>query len=122
MQAEEKQVNRFLFHPDLEHTTCAYRFWGRHTSPLEYQTGMAYCSPDFKESRIMTTEERLIDLEIRLTRQDDLVDTLNTQVYRQQKKIDELEALCAAMAARLREVAVAASQRTAVVDERPPHY
>ncbi|MFZ6643339.1 SlyX family protein [Undibacterium sp. TC4M20W] len=83
---------------------------------------MAYCSPDLKESRIMTTEERLIDLEIRLTRQDDLVDTLNTQVYRQQKKIDELEALCAAMAARLREVAVAASQRTAVVDERPPHY
>jgi len=74
------------------------------------------------ESRIMTTEERLIDLEIRLTRQDDLVDTLNTQVYRQQKKIDELEALCAAMAARLREVAVAAAQRTTVVDERPPHY
>jgi len=70
----------------------------------------------------MTTEERLIDLEIRLTRQDDLVDTLNTQVYRQQKKIDELEALCTAMAARLREVAVAANQRTAVVDERPPHY
>ncbi|MBC3920756.1 SlyX family protein [Undibacterium sp. CY18W] len=68
------------------------------------------------------TEERLIDLEIRLTRQDDLVDTLNTQVYRQQKKIDELEALCTAMAARIREVAVTASQRTAVVDERPPHY
>ncbi|MFZ6777747.1 SlyX family protein [Undibacterium sp. Ji83W] len=78
--------------------------------------------PTLKENRIMTTEERLIDLEIRLTRQDDLVDTLNTQVYRQQKKIDELEALCAAMVARIREVAVTASQRTAVVDERPPHY
>ena len=39
----------------------------------------------------MTNEERLIDLEIRITRQDDLVDTLNTQVYRQQLKIDELE-------------------------------
>jgi uncharacterized coiled-coil protein SlyX len=35
----------------------------------------------------MNTEERLIDLEIRLSRQDDLVDTLNTQVYRQQKKL-----------------------------------
>ena len=71
---------------------------------------------------MMTTEERLIDLEIRLSRQDDLVDTLNTTVYRQQKKIDELEALCTAMAGRIRELAVNASQRNAVIDERPPHY
>ncbi|WP_329604517.1 SlyX family protein [Undibacterium curvum] len=70
----------------------------------------------------MSTEERLIDLEIRLSRQDDLVDTLNTQVYRQQKKIDELEALCTAMAKRLRELAVTAAQRQPVLDERPPHY
>ncbi|MFZ4528997.1 MAG: SlyX family protein [Undibacterium curvum] len=70
----------------------------------------------------MSTEERLIDLEIRLSRQDDLVDTLNTQVYRQQKKIDELEALCTAMAKRLRELAVTAAQRQPVMDERPPHY
>lgn len=71
---------------------------------------------------MMNTEERLIDFEIRLSRQDDLVDTLNTQVYRQQKKIDELEALCAAMAGRIRELAVMASQKNTVVDERPPHY
>jgi len=70
----------------------------------------------------MNTEERLADLEIRLSRQDDLVETLNTQVYRQQKKIDELEALCSALAGRMRELAISASQRNAVVDERPPHY
>lgn len=70
----------------------------------------------------MNTEERLIDLEIRIVRQDDLVDTLNTLVYRQQKKIDDLEALCLALAGRMRELAVSASQRTAVMDERPPHY
>ncbi|MFZ6771650.1 SlyX family protein [Undibacterium sp. SXout7W] len=70
----------------------------------------------------MTTEERLIDLEIRLSRQDDLVDTLNTTVYRQQKKIDELEALCTAMIGRIQELAINASQRNAVIDERPPHY
>ncbi|CAN5866959.1 hypothetical protein BH11PSE12_BH11PSE12_06650 [soil metagenome] len=70
----------------------------------------------------MINEERLIDLEVRIARQDDLVDTLNTQVYRQQKKIDDLEALCLALAGRLRELAVSASQRTAVMDERPPHY
>lgn len=70
----------------------------------------------------MRVEERLVDLEIRLSRQDDLVETLNTQVYHQQKKIDELEKLCHALAARLREVAVTASQRQMPVDERPPHY
>jgi SlyX protein len=70
----------------------------------------------------MTNEDRINQLEIELARQDDLVDTLNTQVYRQQKKLDELEALCTALANRIREVAVTASQRTAVVDERPPHY
>jgi SlyX protein len=70
----------------------------------------------------MSNEDRINQLEIELARQDDLVDTLNTQVYRQQKKLDELEALCTALANRIREVAVTASQRTAVVDERPPHY
>ena len=70
----------------------------------------------------MSHDERIIDLEIRLARQDDLLDTLNTQVYQQQKKIDELEKLCTALAGRLREVAVAANQRQAPMDERPPHY
>ncbi len=70
----------------------------------------------------MTNEERLIDLEIKISRQDDLVDTLNTQVYRQQKKIDDLEALCLALAGRMRDLAASANQRSAVLDERPPHY
>ncbi|MBR7801773.1 SlyX family protein [Undibacterium fentianense] len=70
----------------------------------------------------MNTDERLVDLEIRLSRQDDLVDTLNTQVYQQQKKIDELEKLCVALASRLRELSVNISQRPSVIDERPPHY
>lgn len=70
----------------------------------------------------MNQEERIVELEIRSARQEDLVDTLNTLVYRQQKKIDELEALCTALAARIREVAIAANQRNTVVDERPPHY
>jgi len=75
-----------------------------------------------RKTLMMNTEERLVDLEIRLSRQDDLVETLNTQVYRQQKKIDELEVLLTAMAGRVRELAIAASQRNTVVDERPPHY
>jgi len=70
----------------------------------------------------MTTEERLIDLEIKITRQDDLLDALNTVVYRQQEKISELEALCLALATRMRELAVSANQRGVALDERPPHY
>lgn len=70
----------------------------------------------------MTNEERLIDMEIRIVRQDDLVETLNTMVYQQQKKIDELEALCVALASRMRELAVNSGQRNATADERPPHY
>jgi SlyX protein len=70
----------------------------------------------------MTNEERLIDLEIRIARQDDLVETLNTQVYRQQKRIDELAALCAALVGRMQDFAASASERNAITDERPPHY
>lgn len=70
----------------------------------------------------MSTEDRLIDLEIRLSRQDDLVETLNLRIYQQQKKIDELEALCLALVGRVRELASHASQRPTPIDERPPHY
>ncbi|RJG07560.1 SlyX family protein [Noviherbaspirillum cavernae] len=69
----------------------------------------------------MTTEERLVDIEIRLARQDDMVDALNQMVYQQQKKIDDLEALCSALARRIKEMRDAAIERGAA-DERPPHY
>jgi SlyX protein len=69
----------------------------------------------------MNMEERVIDLEVRIARQEDLIDALNQTVFRQQKKIDELEALCAALAKRLKEVADGLTEG-APVDERPPHY
>jgi SlyX protein len=75
-----------------------------------------------KTENLMATEERLIDLEIKIARQDDLVETLNTQVYRQQKKIDELETLCVALVNRMRDFSASASERNAITDEKPPHY
>lgn len=69
----------------------------------------------------MTTDERLIDIEIKLARQDDLVETLNQTVYRQKKKIDELEALCTALARHVKDLREAASER-GPAHERPPHY
>ncbi|MDQ9169515.1 SlyX family protein [Oxalobacteraceae bacterium R-40] len=69
----------------------------------------------------MVNEERIMDIEVRLARQEDLIDTLNQTVFRQQKKIDELEALCTALARRIKEVADNLSEE-APLDERPPHY
>lgn len=69
----------------------------------------------------MTTEDRLVDIEIKIARQEDLVDTLNKTVYAQQRKIDELETLCAALARHLREVRQAASEGSPA-NEKPPHY
>lgn len=68
----------------------------------------------------MRLNERLENLEIRLASQDDLLDVLNQTIYRQQKKIDELEALCAALARRLTESPSQASGDLA--HEKPPHY
>lgn len=65
-------------------------------------------------------EDRLVDIEIKLTRQEDLVDALNRTVYEQQKKIDELEALCMALAHRVKDLTDASQQNP--LNERPPHY
>jgi SlyX protein len=69
----------------------------------------------------MTNEDRLVDIEIKIARQEDLVDTLNRTVYQQQKKIDELEALCAALVRHIKEIREAASD-AAPAHEKPPHY
>ncbi len=67
------------------------------------------------------TETRLENIEIKLTSQEDLLDTLNMQVYQQQKKIGELELLCAELVKRLKELTLNQNQ-SALPHERPPHY
>ena len=69
----------------------------------------------------MTTEDRLVDIEIKLARQDDLLETLNKTVYEQQKKIDELQVLCSALARHMKDLRDAASER-GPANEKPPHY
>lgn len=69
----------------------------------------------------MLTEERLVEIEIKVSRQEDLVDTLNRMVYQQQKKIDELEALCSALARRVKELSSVDNENTSA-NEKPPHY
>jgi len=69
----------------------------------------------------MNTEERLIDIEVKIARQEDVVDTLNRMVYEQQKKIEELEGLCSALAMRIKEMSTIDTERSQA-DDRPPHY
>lgn len=66
-------------------------------------------------------EDRLVDIEIKLTRQEDLLDTLNQTVFRQQEKIQELESLCLALAQRLKEVQQGVAE-VGPANEPPPHY
>lgn len=70
----------------------------------------------------MTLEERLVEIELKLTAQEDLVQTLNEQVYQQQKQLSDLKALCAALVKRLGEVADDSGGPDAYTQERPPHY
>lgn len=66
-------------------------------------------------------EDRLVDIEIKIARQEDTLDALNQMVYRQQQKIDELEAACAALARHIKDVQEAAGERIPL-NETPPHY
>ncbi len=71
----------------------------------------------------MNDEERLIEIEIKISRQEDLLDTLNQLVYQQQKKIDQLEVLCSSLARQLLDMqARNEAQGSAPVHEIPPHY
>jgi SlyX protein len=66
-------------------------------------------------------EERFVDIEIKLAHQEDLVESLNALVYEQQKRMDKLEALCAALVQRVREGA-ADGGGPGAGHEKPPHY
>ena len=65
-------------------------------------------------------EDRLMEIEIKLARQEDTVEALNQMVYRQQKKIDELEALCSALARRIRDMQGTAAEQN-IANEKPPN-
>lgn len=69
----------------------------------------------------MNNEDRMVAVESKLATQEDLLDVLNQTVYRQQKKIDELEHLCIALAKRLADTR-AQDAGDMPANERPPHY
>jgi SlyX protein len=66
------------------------------------------------------THARLDDLEVKLSYIDDLLDTLNRSVFRQQQQIDQLGQAVAALRQQLRGHAPEAPADPR--DEIPPHY
>lgn len=67
----------------------------------------------------MSQEDRFVDIETKLTHQEDLVETLNQTIYRQGRRIDQLEAMVAKLADHVRNVQEAGQSP---LNERPPHY
>jgi SlyX protein len=66
-------------------------------------------------------EDRLVNIETKLSYQEDLVEELNKTVFQQQQKLERLEAICEALARELRALAEAGNDGKPA-NERPPHY
>ena len=67
----------------------------------------------------MSDEDRFINIEIKLSDQENLVDTLNRTIYEQARRIDQLEAMVAKLAEHVR---VMRDREQGPINERPPHY
>ena len=65
-------------------------------------------------------EQRLVNIEAKITFQEDLIEELNKTVYQQQKKLEQLEAFCESLAGHIESLAAASEGKP--VNERPPHY
>jgi SlyX protein len=71
------------------------------------------------QEQAVSSEERFVDIEIKLAHQEDLVESLNQRVYEQQKQIDKLEAMLGALAEHVR---TNIQSNQSPLNERPPHY
>jgi SlyX protein len=67
-------------------------------------------------------DERIIELEIKTAYQDDLLQTLNKIVSRQQLQIDRLEATCTLLNERIKSLSAESGGNAENVEEVPPHY
>lgn len=66
-------------------------------------------------------EERLENIESKISYQEDMVEELNKVVYQQQKKLSQLEAICSTLTRHIQSLAEAGPEGRAV-NEMPPHY
>jgi SlyX protein len=67
----------------------------------------------------MQHDERFINIEIKLSNQENLLDDLNRTIYDQGRRIDQLEGMVAKLAELVRTLRDAGQ---GPLNERPPHY
>ena len=67
-------------------------------------------------------EERLMDIEIKLSYQDKTIKDLNDVVCEQQKEIEKLNSICENLINTNKEYAQVVSGTNAPANEKPPHY
>jgi SlyX protein len=67
------------------------------------------------------TEDRLIELETRLAYADDAIQSLSDTVAQQQRRLDQLDALCRQLVERLKTATETVHSGNAA-DDVPPHY
>ncbi|TXI80812.1 MULTISPECIES: SlyX family protein [unclassified Cupriavidus] len=67
-------------------------------------------------------ESRLTDLEIRVAFQEDLIETLNLTVARQQQQLDLLQAQFRALYQQVHTAGASTAAETNPQHEIPPHY
>jgi len=67
------------------------------------------------------SEERIVNIEAKITYQEDLIEELNKTVYQQQKMLDRLETVCATLIRQIESMAEAGNG-SMPANERPPHY
>jgi SlyX protein len=70
----------------------------------------------------VSSEERFVDIEIKLVHQEDLVESLNEVVYQQSRRIDQLEQMVAQLAEHLRNNAQSGQAGPNAINDKPPHY
>jgi SlyX protein len=66
-------------------------------------------------------EDRLIDIETKISFQEDQIEELNKTVYQQQQKLDRLQAICESLARHIQSLAEEGNE-SKPSNERPPHY
>ncbi|MDZ4203079.1 MAG: SlyX family protein [Gallionella sp.] len=67
------------------------------------------------------TDERLNDIETKITFQEDQIDELNKTVYQQQQRLERLEEFCRELSGQIRALSEAGNAGQ-TANERPPHY
>jgi SlyX protein len=72
-----------------------------------------------RQGHAVSTEDRFVDIEIKLAHQEDMVEELNQVVYQQSRRIDQLEAMVSQLGEHIRN---SAQSGTNPVNEPPPHY